>query len=515
MKLVTASQMQALDRAAIERYKIPSIELMERAGKGVADAVAKRFPKKGVVAIVAGKGNNGGDGFVAARHLAKAGYKVRIYLLSPWTDLSPDARVNWDRLTEVKVSVAEAFGENDLKKHASEFEAASCVIDAIFGTGLSSEVKGKYKNAIDLINSLLKPVVAVDVPSGLSADTGVPLGAAVRAKLVVTLGLAKVGLVTNMGHEYAREVEVVDIGIPKEATDALHSGYHLITPDMFNSYFAPRRDDTHKGTYGHVLVIGGSSGKMGAGLLTGRGALRSGAGLVTYVLPAMAFVKFDIRSPEIMIEAIADGGRGYFIKNSLQELKGVLEGKDVVAIGPGIGTQDETKAAFLDVVKKASVPIVIDADGLNCLADSLGVIDGKKTPVILTPHPGELSRLTGAVVKDIQANRLQAAKGFAVKHKCHVVLKGHRTVIASPSGDVFINPTGNAGMATAGMGDVLTGVIASFLAQNLPVTEAVIAAVYLHGMAGDMAAEELGDRGLLASDVVNNLPKIIKVLANT
>jgi NAD(P)H-hydrate epimerase len=506
--------MQALDKAAIERYNIPSIELMERAGGGVAEAVARRFPKKGIVAVIAGKGNNAGDGFVAARQLAKAGYGVHIYLLSPWTEFSPDARANWERLTEVKVNVAEAFGENDLKKHAAEIEKAVCVIDAIFGTGLSSEVRGKYKNAIEFINSLLKPVAAVDIPSGLSADTGNPLGSAVRSKLTVTFGLPKVGLMTNAGREYAREVEVVDIGIPRELTDALHSGYFLITPDMFKAHFAPRREDTHKGTYGHVLVAGGSMGKMGAGLLACRGALRSGAGLVTYALPSAAFAKFDTKSPEVMFEGIADGGKGYFIKGSFQALKGALEGKDVLAIGPGMGTQDETKALFLELVKKAAVPLIIDADGLNCLAGSAGAIGGRKAPVILTPHPGELSRLTGMTVKDIQVNRIQAAKTFAVQHKCHLVLKGHRTVAVSPTGDIYINPTGNAGMATAGTGDVLTGVIASLLAQGMPVTDAVIAAVYIHGMAGDMAAEELGDRGLIASDIINNLPKAIKIISN-
>lgn len=484
MKLVTSSQMKALDKAAIEEYGIPSSDLMERAGKATADSVIKHFPKKGGVAIVVGKGNNGGDGLVAARYLKSAGYDVSIFKA--------------DELDN---------------KHLEKLKSAICIVDAIFGTGLSAEVKGKYKSAIDLINSLMRPVVSVDIPSGLSADTGNPLGVAIRAKFTVTFGLPKVGLYTNIGSEYAREVEIVDIGIPKELTDKLNSGYNLITPDLFAEYFGKRANDTNKGNYGHALVIGGSSGKIGAGLLSSRGALRIGTGLVSYALPNLAFVKFDTKSPEVMYEEIPDNGLGYLNKSALPVLNGLFQNKTAVALGPGIGTEEETKRIVTEIVKKVSLPLVIDADGLNCLVGNLNILGGKKTPVILTPHPGEMAKLAGISIKDIQADRIAVAKKFAKTHRVYLVLKGHRTVVATPDGEIFINPTGNPGMATAGMGDVLTGVIAGLLAQKIPTACAVIAGVYLHGLAGDICSEDIGERGLLASDVINALPKAMKSMA--
>lgn len=514
MKLVTASQMQALDSAAVEKYKIRSLDLMERAGKGTADAVLTRFPKKGPVIIFAGKGNNGGDGLVTARYLKNAGFNVSIYLLSPWTEFSPDARINWDRLAGLNVEICEIVSEHELKNDIKKFEKAVCIIDAIFGTGLSSEVKGKYKSVIEFINSLIKPVIAVDIPSGISADTGQPLGTAIRAKLTVTFGMAKVGCFTNIGAEYAQKVLVVDIGIPKELTERANTGYFLIMEDMFAPSFGKRVLDSHKGDFGHVLVIGGSSGKIGAGLLTAKAALRAGAGLVTYALPHTAYVKFDTKSPEIMYEGVADHGLGRFCKESLAPLKVLAQNKKVLAIGPGIGTEKDTTAVIIDFIKKDQLPSIIDADGLNCLAGDIGAISVRKNPVILTPHLGEMARLTGLPSKNIQADRIAAAKNFAKAHRVYLVLKGHRTIVASPEGNIFINPTGNPGMATAGTGDVLTGVIAGFIAQDIPVETAVIAGVYLHGLAGDLAAKDLGVRGLIASDVINCLPLAMKTVVS-
>ncbi len=499
--------MLALDSAAIESG-IPSIDLMERAGKGVVEAVKKRFSTKGLISVVVGKGNNGGDGLVTARYLKEDGFNVAVFLLASWTEFKGDTRTNWDRLAGKEIDVFEIISEGEIKKHLKKFEESVCIVDAIFGTGLAGEVKGKYKSAIEFINKLVKPVVSVDVPSGLSSDTGKPLGAAIRAKLTVTFGLPKVGLVTNTGSEYAREIEIVDIGIPDELIKKTDTKHYLITPDMFVEYFGSRKKDVHKGSFGHALIIGGSTGKIGAGLIASRAALRTGCGLVTYALPKTAYAKFDTRSPEVMYEAIEDEGKGVFGKSSKVNLKN----KTVVALGPGIGTESETKKFVLEIVKKSAAPLVIDADGLNCVAaDS---ISGRKNPIVLTPHPGEMSKLTGKSTGEIQGDRIAVAREFAAKHKVYVVLKGYRTVVANPEGDIFINPTGNPGLATAGTGDCLTGVIAGFISQGIPLLPSVIAGVYVHGLAGDMAAEKTGERGLIASDIINNLPNVLKLIAN-
>ncbi|MBI2092204.1 MAG: NAD(P)H-hydrate epimerase [Deltaproteobacteria bacterium] len=390
MKLVTSSLMLALDSAAI-RSGVPSIDLMERAGKGVAEAVKKRFSRKGLVSVVVGKGNNGGDGLVAARYLKESGFAVAVFLLAPWTEFKDDARTNWDRLAGKGIDVFEVISESDIKKYLKKFEESVCIVDAIFGTGLSNEVAGKYKTAIEFINKLVKPVVSVDIPSGLSSDTGRPLGSAIRARLTVTFGLPKVGLMTNTGSEYAHEIEVVDIGIPGELVKKTDTKHYLITPDMFADFFGPREKDVHKGSFGHVLIVGGSTGKIGAGLIASRAALRVGCGLVTYALPKTAYAKFDTHSPEVMYEAVEDGDKGFFGKSSKVNLKD----KSVVALGPGIGTEEATKSFVREIAKKSSAPLIIDADGLNCIADNIASISGRKNPVILTPHPGEMSRLAG------------------------------------------------------------------------------------------------------------------------
>jgi NAD(P)H-hydrate epimerase len=319
-----------------------------------------------------------------------------------------------------------------------------------------------------------------------------------------------VGLFTSTGSEYAKDVEVVDIGMPQELLESAQTGYTLVTSDVISHLFAERKKDSHKGDFGHVIVAGGSAGKMGAGLLACRAVLRSGAGLVTYALPDTAFAKFDTKSPEIMYEPLADKGKGFLTKDSAPQLKQLLAGKTAMVLGPGIGTQGETKTVVHDVLAKAVCPIVLDADGLNCVADKPSVISGRKVPIVITPHPGEMSRLTGEPTAKIQTSRMDTARQFAKAHGIIVVLKGFRSVIALPSGEIFINPTGGPAMATAGMGDVLSGVIAGFISQKIPVDMAVVAGVYIHGLAGDLSAKKVGERGLIASDVIANIPEAIK-----
>lgn len=513
MKLVTASQMQSIDKVAIEKYRIHSLDLMERAGKGVSDFIQRHFNKTDIVSILVGKGNNGGDGLVVARHLKKTGFKVELYITSPVSEFSNDANANWEKLADLKIPIIELFSDTDIKKQIGRIEKSGCIVDAIFGTGLSSEVSGRHKLLIEKVNALIKPVVAVDIPSGLSADSGVALGAAIRAKYTVTFGVIKVGLVTNLGSEYAGEIEVVDIGIPKDMTEKMETGFNLINTDLFKAHFGPRPKDSHKGDYGRVLVVGGSVGKIGAGLLASRAALRSGAGLVTYALPEAAYTKFDVKSPEIMYEGISDGGKGFFTKDSLKQLLTLVQDKSVIALGPGMGTLGEVKDVVLEIIKKTLAPIVLDADGLNCIADNIGHFKGRKVPLVLTPHPGEMARLANTTTVKIQADRVGVAKAFAKSSGHYLVLKGHRTIVATPQGSVYINATGNPGMASAGQGDVLTGIISGFIAQEIPMLESILAGVYIHGMAGDIALSEMGEKGLIASDVINNLPKAIKTVS--
>ena len=509
MKLVTAEQMRRLDKTAIEKFGIPSLTLMERAGAAIADFISDHFtPAKGGVAVLVGRGNNGGDGLVAARLLLERGYEVFIILTSPAMDLSPDARVNWERLAPLTPTFFQIDGAQDIGLHSLAIARCACIIDALFGTGLSSEIKSPLREIIDFINTIKIPVVAADVPSGLSSDTGMPLGSAVRARWTVTFGLPKIGLFAGLGSDFSREVIVADIGIPEEAIGQIETKTHLIDTSIFQNYFDEREPKSHKGDFGHVVVFAGAGAKLGAGYLTSLGALRAGAGLVTYALPEKAFTKFDARYPEIMPVCIPDRDRGHFHPDGVAAALDVMKEKTVAAIGPAIGTHDETRQFVIELVKRSRIPMVIDADALNVLADNLSALDHRQSPTILTPHPGEMERLTKSPRKDEE--RLTIAQKLAATHGVHVVLKGHRTIVAAPDGETYINRTGNPAMATAGMGDALTGMIAGFMAQGMPPAIAAVAGVYCHGLAGDIAAKQFGDRGVVASDVIKSFPEAIR-----
>lgn len=509
MKLVTSSQMRELDRRAISRHKIPSLKLMEKAGEAVANAAMKFAAKrKGPVVIIAGRGNNGGDGLVCARHLIERGHDVIVILLAQSTELSPDARANWEFLAPLTTHIITVTDIPELNANRPSILQASVIVDAVMGTGLANNVQGLAAAAIELVNSVTIPKLAVDVPSGLSADTGKTLGVAVRADATVTFGLPKLGLFIGDGPKYAGEVEVADIGIPKEESELVDSKFSLIDPAMFSAHFGKRDSKSHKGTYGHVAVFAGSLGHLGAGYLACMAALRAGCGLVTYCLPEKAFVRFDARYPEIMCDIIPDGGSAHFHPAGVQKALDVAKEKSVVAIGPAIGTDSKTREFLNQFVSKLQKPVVIDADGLNVI--ELASLKGRNFTTILTPHPGEMARLMNTTTEKIQSDRLEAATSFASTHGVHLILKGHGTIVARPDGSAAINPTGNAGMASAGMGDALTGIVASFLAQGMEPWVACAAAVYIHGIAGDMAAAEHGERALITSDVIKNLGRAMK-----
>ena len=504
MKLVTSRQMRELDTAAIRRGNIPSLNLMERAGFGLAKIVINRsFAKDGRIVVVAGKGNNGGDGLVAARYLIQNGFDVTILLLSASSELSPDSRVNFEQLAPLTTRIISITDLAGFNSHLPELLRASCIVDAIFGTGLEKNVSGLLLAVISAINSLKVPIIAADIPSGLCADTGKPLGKAVHATITATFGLPKIGLYVGEGPGFAGKVEIVDIGIPDGEVDRVDSTLELIEPASFAPHFGKRKTLSHKGTYGHVVVFAGSLGHLGAGYLSCLAALRSGCGLVTYCLPEKAFSRFDARYPEIMCDAIPDEGTARFHPSGLANALSIAQEKNVVAIGPAIGTEKATKEFVNEFVKKLRKPLVIDADGLNVL--DLPSVRGRGFATILTPHPGEMARLCGATVSEIQADRIEFATRLAKDNGATVILKGASTVVAMPEGRACINSTGNAGMASAGMGDALTGIVASFIAQGMDIKAACAAGVYFHGLAGDLAVAEHGERAVITSDVIKKL----------
>ncbi|MET0153601.1 MAG: NAD(P)H-hydrate dehydratase [Candidatus Binatia bacterium] len=508
--VVTGEEMRRLDALTIESGT-PGGVLMERAGSLAAQVLRERFARelrRGVV-VVAGKGNNGGDALVVARHLRRRRVPVSVFLAASASGLSGDALENLSRWKRMRGSLTE-FGPGGILALAEATARAGVLVDGLFGTGLRGGIDEPSRAIIETLNVAPAPILAVDVPSGLDADRGVPLGAAVQATVTVTFGFPKLGLLVHPGAGLAGEVVVADIGIDPGALAAATPRGRLLTPDAVASALPPRVSDSHKGTYGHVLIAAGALGKSGAALLCGRAALRAGAGLVTLASPAPALSGVLVATPELMTEPLADeNGAWTFEAERPARLLAALEGKDAVVLGPGVGVTPATRALTRWLITSSPVPLVIDADGLNCLAGDLSCLEQRRGPIVLTPHPGEMARLAGCSTAEIQRDRVGAARFLAERYGVVVVLKGSRTVIASPSGLVAINPTGNAGMASGGMGDALAGMIGSLLAQGLEVAEAAETAVFWHGAAADRVAGRRGEAGLLASDVIEELPPVL------
>jgi len=515
MKILTSEEMRRVDRAAIEGLGIPGTVLMENAGLGVVRALRTRFEdlaRKRVV-VVAGKGNNGGDGFVVARHLANLGGQPEVLLLAAKDEVKGDAAVNLAVVLKMGLSVTEVRTPAEWKEARVDVFHASVVVDAIFGTGLDKPLEGLYAAVVEDINRSKAFKVAVDIPSGLSADTFETIGPSVRADLTVTLAAPKVAHIFPPAAERVGELVVAPIGIPPALFDDPALKLEWVEEGRVTPFFAKRKKDTHKGTYGHVLVVAGSVGKSGAAALAGRAALRMGAGLVT-VATAVGVLPSIARSmAELMTERLAETPEHTIAAGALDRAVAVLKGKNAVLIGPGLTTNASTAAFVLGLLPKIKGPCVIDADGLNIVASKLEVLRRMAGPVVLTPHPGEFARLVGRSNDEVLRHRLELVPEFAAKHGVTVVLKGYRTLTVGADGRVFVNPTGNPGMATGGMGDVLGGMIASELAQEKDVAGAVLAAVYVHGLAGDIAAETLSEKALVAGDIVRYLPAALRALA--
>lgn len=517
MQLATAEQMRACDRIAIGKFGIPGAVLMENAGHGTVERMARRYgPLSGkVISIFVGPGNNGGDGLVIARHLYRRGARPQVLLLVAGESLRGDAGFNLKAVQELPIPVIAVLSEADLRGVESELAKSDLVVDAIFGTGLTREVSGYFAEAIRRINGFSCPVVAVDVPSGLNSDTGEALGLAVRAQFTCTYGLAKPGIVIEPGRAMAGVVKVIDIGIPPEAVHQAGVAMELLEGQEVVGWLPRRRAADHKGTHGHLLVVAGSAGKTGAALLAAHGALRSGVGLVSLSVPASLNPIFETALPEAMTIPLPASTTAPTIADH-QVVAEALVRKQAVVLGPGLGTAADTALLVKRLYREVALPMVVDADALNILASEPALLATYLAPRIFTPHSGEMARLLGVTTTTVQQDRRGSAQALAREHGVWVVLKGSGTVIAAPDGALAINPTGNPGMAAGGMGDVLAGLIGGLLCQGLAPWQAACLGVYVHGLAGDLLAGELGVQfGFLASELAAALPRAFRQLLDS
>jgi ADP-dependent NAD(P)H-hydrate dehydratase / NAD(P)H-hydrate epimerase len=507
MRVLNAQQMREADQRTIEDVGIPSLVLMENAGRQVVAALEASYEEalKGRVAVLCGRGSNGGDGFVVARTLAQRGTEPLVVLLASVAEVRGDARVNLDILGRIGITIVEVTEAQAWELHFSEVSRCNLIVDAIFGTGFRGPIQGLLGTVVADVNGSGIPIVAVDLPSGLSADSHEPPGDSIEASLTVTLAAPKIPLVLPPAEQRAGDLVIADIGIPTGVIESVEGPrVELMTRDAMRTLVEPRPQDAHKGDFGRVLIVAGSTGRTGAAHLAGMAALRSGAGLVTIATPKSSQPVVAAMAAEYMTEPLEESSSGGVDFSALERVLDLRA--DVIAAGPGLGTAPATSAFVHGLVERAGVPLVLDADALNAFAEEPDRLMGRDgVDVIITPHPGEMARLTGLATDDVQRNRLDIARQFAVTHRVHVVLKGHRTVIANPDGDVFINLTGNPGMATGGTGDVLTGMIAALFGQLLDAEAACKLAVYLHGLAGDLAEADEGEVAMTAGDLLQRL----------
>ncbi len=508
MRVLNTAQMREADRRTIEDVGIPAIVLMENAGREAAAAIETAFDDIATfrIAILCGPGNNGGDGFVVARALAARGADVDVYVIGGAAASTGDARANLRVLQRMDVvEIIEIANAAAWKVEGPDALSADVIVDAMFGTGVRVPLTGLYETIVADVNMVGNPVVSIDLPSGLSADTPEVPGPAIHASMTVTLGAPKLPLVLPPAATSAGEMIVADIGIPAAIVDALDGPrVEVITRHDVRLLVAPRAADSHKGDYGRILIVAGSRGLTGSASLCARAALRSGAGLVTVATPASSAPVVASLGAEYMTLPLDEAPDGTVAASALDRLLAFKA--DVIAVGPGLGRTASAAAVVHGLVARSSVPLVLDADALIAFAGNADRLVGRDgVDIVVTPHPGEMAALTGQSIDDVQADRLEVARSFASAHRVHVILKGHRTLVASPDGAVAINTTGNPGMATAGAGDVLTGMVAAWLAQRRDAGDAARLAVYLHGLAGDLVAVDRGEVALVAGDLVDRL----------
>jgi hydroxyethylthiazole kinase-like uncharacterized protein yjeF len=524
MKILTAAQMGDVDRLTTERFRVPSVLLMENAGRSVADELEKAVSglRRKRIMVLCGRGNNGGDGFVAARYLALRNAKPSIVLFCDPAKLRGDALTNWGIVHALGLPIRVILPGADIRSNLENISDPDVIVDALFGTGLSKPIGADFRPVVEWINraSSTAFVASIDIPSGLYADSSTIPGPAVKADLTVTFSALKLVHVVPPASDYAGKVVLAPIGSPPVLFEDPSYLLNLIDKTQVRKALPRRARDSHKGTFGHVYVVAGSRGKSGAALMTGLAALRSGTGLVTLWVPEGLHRDIVGKFPELMTEFLAETDGGTSDHTGADKVLISLSQIQALVIGPGLTIESSTRKLVWRLVRNSSVPVVVDADGINAFAPPAEPIENEAgQPIILTPHPGEMARLMGKTVPQVQKNRLETALECAQRHQCYVILKGFQTLIAAPDGKLFINSTGNPGMATGGSGDILAGMVGRFVAgwnakgaglMKADLTDYLSAAVYIHGLAGDLAAEEKGMESLIATDLLTYLPQAFK-----
>lgn len=524
MRILTTAQVRALEAAWIKHcHESWGMVLMEIAGLGASKLLLELMEgMPAAVTVLCGRGNNGGDGLVVARHLHRAGLDVQVFIIgspSSSSGVSKDNQTNRDILQGLGVEI-NYITDTDLEPVKTSIWQTSAIVDAVLGTGLDRPVEGVYEQIIELINDSGRPVLAIDIPSGVNSDTGQMMGCAVRAAATATFGSIKPGLLCHPGATLAGDIRVIDIGLPmpetlpEELRDSLPQleipRWWLATAVDVQEKLPPRPVDSHKGSFGQILVVAGSLGMSGASIMSSKSCLRSGAGLAILATPRSLIA--GLPTEEIIYKGLAETDAGTISLEALHDLEAEMERAEVMVVGPGLSSNVETIKFVHELVKKIRVPCVIDADALNALSQNPKVLQDTEGGFVFTPHPKELSRLMGKTVKEIQQDRIRSAQEAAKRFGVTIVLNGAHSVVATPDDDVYIVPTGNSGMATAGSGDVLSGVIAGLLAQGMNRTWAAVAGTYIHGAAGDLAAAEIGEDGILASGIMDSIPIAMKLL---
>jgi NAD(P)H-hydrate epimerase len=508
MKVLNSEQMRRADNIAIKEIGIPGVVLMENAGRQVVESIESflmpEYPLK--IAVFCGRGNNGGDGFVVARHLHNRGHNPEVFLLGSKEEIKGDAKINMSIALKMGLKIDEIAARQGWEKQIPCLSDFDLIIDAIFGTGLTLPVKDFYADIINYINKSEVIVASVDLPSGLSADTGTIIGPSITADITVTFAYPKLALVLPPAEEKAGKIVVADIGMPPEIVENQDEITEFIDEELAYNLLPMRKADSHKGDYGHLLVIAGSIGKTGAASMTGEAALRTGAGLITVATAASLNPILENKLTEVMTEPLAETPHQTISLKALDKVLELAQKMDAMALGPGLSQNRETQKFVQELIKQTTIPLILDADGINAFASCPQLLKGDSRALIVSPHPGEMARLIDCNAKEVQQDRLGICRRFAQEHSIYVVLKGYRTVISTPEGKLFINGSGNPGMASGGTGDILTGMLGGFLVQKINIIDALILGVYMHGLAGDLASDSVGAYSLAATDLLEFLP---------
>jgi NAD(P)H-hydrate epimerase len=512
--VVSASEMRWCDETTIRKYGVPSLLLMENAGRGVARIAQQRLGSlRGEhVLILCGKGNNGGDGFVVARHLLNAGATITVLLFASPRELKGDAKTNFDMLKRLRPTSSDRLSIKSFNKALlSRLPKPRLIIDAIFGTGFGGAIRQPFLNAINWINQQGVPVLAVDIPSGVDGTTGVVMNTAVKATWTATFGLLKTGLLCNEGQDHVGDLEVIDISIPDAVRHAGTLKTHLVEASDVRSLLPGRPSTAHKYSVGKVFILAGSRGFTGAAYLCATAALKAGTGAVILGTPDSVYPILGRRLTETIVTPLPSTAEGSVAQAAMKTIMEKLKWADVAVIGPGLSTNAETQDLLLSLLREHEGKLVIDADALRAIA-RIGLRNLKrlKASFVLTPHSGELSRLIDIPAKEIEVNRVAVARNAGAAGKATIVLKGGPTAVGVGDGSVFLNSTGNPGMATVGSGDVLAGIIASLWAQGMEQQSAAYSGVYLHGLAGDLARDAYGERSVVAQDLIDKLPAALR-----